>query len=87
MYGDGTETANGSAINLSRWHDNVETYGVSHTVIYNNHIHDYGDLDPEAENDWLGVAVNGYDVYHAWIVDNHIHYMGLLLPRTFVLIA
>jgi len=76
MYGDGTETRNGSAITLARWFDNVETYGVSHTVIYNNHIHDYGDMDPDVENDWLGVAVNGYDVYYTWIVDNHIHHMG-----------
>ncbi|MCK4718562.1 MAG: right-handed parallel beta-helix repeat-containing protein, partial [Thermoplasmata archaeon] len=76
MYGDGTETGNNSAIILARWGDNVGAYGVSHTLIYDNHIHDYGDMDPEAENDWLGVAVNGYDAYHTWIVDNHIHHMG-----------
>lgn len=76
MYGDGTETHNNSAISLASWNRNSVTYGVSHTVIYNNHIHDYGDRDPAVENDWLGVAVNGYDVYYTWIIDNNIHHMG-----------
>lgn len=46
--------------------------GASHTVIWNNHIHDNGDFAASGEIDVHGIGAGGsWDI---WIVDNHIHH-------------
>ncbi|MBN1672281.1 MAG: right-handed parallel beta-helix repeat-containing protein [Kiritimatiellae bacterium] len=76
MHGSGTETGNGGVIGIGMWGASDPTNTFNHIVVYDNHIHDYGDRSPDAENDWLGVGVSGYDAYDAWIVDNAIYNMG-----------
>jgi hypothetical protein len=75
MAGDGQQGHANSAIDVGLW-GRTSTNSINHVVVWNNHIHDFGDWRPTAENDECGVAVSGYDTYHVWIMDNHIHHMG-----------
>jgi len=43
-------------------------------VIYDNHIHHFGDSEALTENDAMGVGLAACE--NIWIVDNHIHHNG-----------
>lgn len=45
---------------------------ISNIVIYDNMIHDNGDVDANFDQDIHGIAINGTNVNHVWIVDNRI---------------
>lgn len=44
----------------------------SHTVIWDNHIHDNGDFDAPGEIDVHGIGAR--ETWDTWILDNHIHH-------------
>ena len=70
--GPGTASGNDSAVSIY----GTPTQRVSDIVIYNNHIHDFGDDSPTSnENDYHGI-IPGYDADRIWILNNHIHNMG-----------
>jgi len=75
LQGNGTETGNFSVIAFGE--DIVDPeHPVTDVVAYANQVHHHGQIDPNAENDTIGVCSNRYDVYYSWIVDNDIHHMS-----------
>lgn len=75
MAGDGQQGRSNAAINIGQW-GFTNASQISYVVVWNNHIHDYGNWQPTAENDECGVTVSGYDTRHVWIMDNRIYHMG-----------
>jgi uncharacterized repeat protein (TIGR02543 family) len=65
IEGDGTTDSEGG----------TGSVGADHVVIYNNHVHHFGDYAYSGENDRHGVVVGPYSHY-IWVVDNHIHHNG-----------
>ncbi|PKH01062.1 hypothetical protein CXF72_18670 [Psychromonas sp. MB-3u-54] len=50
--------------------------GVNNIIIYNNHIHGFGDISIDAaENDYHGIHIGHYADY-TWVLNNHIHNNG-----------
>ena len=50
---------------------------VANVVVWDNTISDYGDWHQSAaENDYIGVSVDGYNASDVWILDNTISHMG-----------
>lgn len=53
-----------------------EVKGANNIILYNNHIHGFGDTAVDApENDYHGIHV-GANANHTWVLNNHIHNNG-----------
>jgi hypothetical protein len=72
MVGDGIAKGASSAVGISTLNN---TDLVENILIYNNHIHSFGQHDATSENDFHGV-VPGKNSKNIWILKNHIHHMG-----------
>jgi Right handed beta helix region len=77
MIGTSTETVFSAVIGgIGRWADPFGPQ-VSNVVIFSNMIRDYGQWQQSApENDYVGVAVDGYNASDIWILNNDIHHLG-----------
>ncbi|MBN1805944.1 MAG: putative Ig domain-containing protein [Sedimentisphaerales bacterium] len=74
MEGAGEVGSDGGSGTYGSGSENI----VNNVVIYNNHIHHYGDYSWTGigdKNDAMGVGIGRYSEY-VWIVDNHIHHNG-----------
>ena len=69
--GPGEAAGNGSAISINGRSD----YRFSDIVVYKNLIHDFGDDDYSAENDYHGIAP-GKNVDRVWVLENTVYNMG-----------
>jgi hypothetical protein len=69
--GPGTNIGNNAVIYVA----GTSSVKTSNIVIYNNHVHDFGDDDSASENDYHGVLPGEYSEY-VWVLSNHIHNMG-----------